>query len=210
MPSSIQLFTIGFTQKSAEQFFETLIKSGIKTLIDTRLNNVSQLAGFAKKNDLKYFLKQIGGIDYIHITDLAPTKDILDDYKKNKGDWGVYEEKFLKLISELCRLLDNGYQISQNCLLIMSFSQPFQKSEDTELMCHRLIAGVIELTGDEFCPIAELILEVDQEIERVGWSKEQCIEYLIHNFQKRSRTLMKLEESHEFLTYLRKLPDHDM
>ena len=100
MPSSIQLFTIGFTQKSAEQFFESLAKSGIKTLIDTRLNNISQLAGFTKKNDLKYFLKKIGGIDYIHITDLAPTKDILDEYKKNKGDWGVYEQKFLKLISD--------------------------------------------------------------------------------------------------------------
>jgi uncharacterized protein (DUF488 family) len=67
---------------------------------NTRLNNISQLAGFTKKNDLKYFLKQIGGIDYIHITDLAPTKDILDEYKKNKGDWGVYEQKFLKLISD--------------------------------------------------------------------------------------------------------------
>jgi uncharacterized protein (DUF488 family) len=100
MPNSIQLFTIGFTQKSAEQFFDSLTKSGIKTLIDTRLNNISQLAGFTKKNDLKYFLKQIGDIEYIHITDLAPTKDILDEYKKNKGDWGVYEQKFLKLISD--------------------------------------------------------------------------------------------------------------
>lgn len=97
---SVQLFTMGFTQKSAEQFFDTLIKSGVKTVIDTRLNNVSQLAGFTKKNDLKYFLKQVGGIDYVHILDLAPTKDILDEYKKNKGDWGVYEQKFLKLISD--------------------------------------------------------------------------------------------------------------
>lgn len=95
MPSSTQLFTIGFTQKSAEQFFEILIKSGVKTLIDTRLNNVSQLAGFAKKNDLKYFLKQIGGIDYIHITDLAPTKDILDDYKKKKEIGGYMKRNFL-------------------------------------------------------------------------------------------------------------------
>jgi hypothetical protein len=108
---------------------------------------------------------------------------------------------------KLCRLLDNAHQVSSNCLLIMSFSQPFQKSEDTELMCYRLIAGVIELTGDEFCPIAELIIEVDREIERVGWSKEQCVEYLVHNFQKRSRTLMSREELDQFLTYLRKLPD---
>jgi hypothetical protein len=89
----------------------------------------------------------------------------------------------------------------------MSFSQPFQKSEDTELMCYRLIAGVIELTGDEFCSIAELIIEVDQEMERVGWTKEQGMEYLLHNFQKRSRTLMSREELDQFLTYLRKLRD---
>lgn len=100
LSQSVQLFTMGFTQKSAEQFFDILIKSGVKTVIDTRLNNVSQLAGFTKKNDLKYFLKQVGGIDYVHILDLAPTKDILDEYKKNKGDWGVYEQKFLKLISD--------------------------------------------------------------------------------------------------------------
>lgn len=133
MPSSIQLFTIGFTQKSAEQFFETLINSGVKTLIDTRLNNVSQLAGFAKKNDLKYFLKQIGGIDYIHITDLAPTKDILDDYKKNKGDWGVYEEKFLKLISE--RQIEKKVTpelINHGCLLC-SEAKPYN--------CHRRLVA---------------------------------------------------------------------
>lgn len=100
LSQSVQLFTMGFTQKSAEQFFDILIKSDVKTVIDTRLNNVSQLAGFTKKNDLKYFLKQVGGIDYVHILDLAPTKDILDEYKKNKGDWGVYEQKFLKLISD--------------------------------------------------------------------------------------------------------------
>lgn len=134
MPSqSIQLFTMGFTQKSAEQFFDALIKSGVKTVIDTRLNNVSQLAGFTKKNDLKYFLKQVGGIDYVHILDLAPTKDILDEYKKNKGDWGVYEQKFLKLISErqiekkvAPELLDHG------CLLC---------SEAKPHNCHRRLVA---------------------------------------------------------------------
>ncbi len=85
LSQSVQLFTMGFTQKSAEQFFDALIKSSVKTVIDTRLNNISQLAGFTKKNDLKYFLKQVGGIDYVHILDLAPTKDILDDYKKIKA-----------------------------------------------------------------------------------------------------------------------------
>ncbi|NJM59741.1 MAG: DUF488 domain-containing protein [Oscillatoriales cyanobacterium RU_3_3] len=94
----INLFTIGFTQKSAEQFFDTLIKSGVRRVIDTRLNNVSQLAGFAKRKDLEYFLRKIGNIEYVHILDLAPTQDILDDYKKNKGEWEVYEQKFLELM----------------------------------------------------------------------------------------------------------------
>ncbi|AFY80483.1 DUF488 domain-containing protein [Oscillatoria acuminata] len=96
--NNVNLFTIGFTQKSAETFFTTLQQAGVKRIIDTRLNNVSQLAGFAKKNDLQYFLKTIADIDYLHILDLAPTKDILDEYKKNKGDWSIYEQKFLHLI----------------------------------------------------------------------------------------------------------------
>lgn len=100
MNDKISLFTIGFTQKNAQKFFETLKKMSVKRVIDTRLNNVSQLAGFAKKQDLEYFLKTIGDIDYIHILDLAPTRDILDEYKKKKGDWSVYEQKFLKLIAD--------------------------------------------------------------------------------------------------------------
>ncbi|MCC5614388.1 DUF488 domain-containing protein [Nostoc sp. CHAB 5836] len=100
MNNSINLFTIGFTQKTAQKFFETLVKSGVKRVIDTRLNNVSQLAGFTKKSDLEYFLQKIGNIEYTHILELAPTKEILDEYKKNKGDWAVYEQKFLQLITE--------------------------------------------------------------------------------------------------------------
>jgi hypothetical protein len=110
---------------------------------------------------------------------------------------------------KLCRLLSDGHQISPNCLLTMSLSQPFQKSEDTELMCYRLIAGVIELTGDEFCPIAELIIEVDQEMERVGWLKEQVIEYLRLNFQKNTRTTLSLNELQKLLAHLHKLPNYD-
>ena len=97
---AINLFTIGFTQKSAEQFFDTLMKAGVRRVIDTRLNNVSQLAGFAKRKDLEYFLRTIGNIEYVHLLDLAPTPDILDDYKKKKGDWDVYEQKFLELMGE--------------------------------------------------------------------------------------------------------------
>lgn len=133
MSSYVDLFTIGFTQKTAQKFFDTLVKSGIKRVIDTRLNNVSQLAGFTKKTDLEYFLKKIGNIEYIHILELAPTKDILDEYKKNKGEWSTYEQKFLHLMTEReiekkvkPELLDGG------CLLC---------SEAKPHYCHRRLVA---------------------------------------------------------------------
>ncbi|MFO8041322.1 MAG: DUF488 domain-containing protein [Sodalinema sp.] len=100
MNDSIKLFTIGFTKKGAKTFFESLQNAGVKRLLDIRLNNVSQLAGFAKKADLEYFLNTICDIDYAHLLDLAPTKEIVDEYKKNKGDWQHYEVQFLELIRQ--------------------------------------------------------------------------------------------------------------
>ena len=82
----MKLFTIGFTKKSAETFFARLKRVGVKRLVDVRLNNVSQLAGFAKKDDLRYFAKAICNIDYVDCTDLAPTQEMLDAYKNQKGD----------------------------------------------------------------------------------------------------------------------------
>ena len=96
----MKLFTIGFTRKSAESFFTELKSAGVKRLIDVRLNNVSQLAGFTKKADLRYFARAICNIEYVHIPDLAPTQAILDAYKKHKGDWNVYERQFLLLMRE--------------------------------------------------------------------------------------------------------------
>jgi uncharacterized protein (DUF488 family) len=95
----MKLFTIGFTKKSAEQFFTRLKQPGLVRLVDVRLNNVSQLAGFTKKHDLKFFLREICHLDYVHLTELAPTQDILDAYKKNGGDWSVYEQQFLALMA---------------------------------------------------------------------------------------------------------------
>ena len=129
----IKLFTIGFTKKTAEAFFTRLSKADVKRLIDIRLNNVSQLAGFAKRDDLRYFLKTICNIDYIHKPELAPTRDILEEYKKNKGDWSVYEKRFMVLLSErkpeesISRdMFDNG------CLLC---------SEDKPDNCHRRLVA---------------------------------------------------------------------
>jgi uncharacterized protein (DUF488 family) len=129
----MKIFTIGFTKKNAEQFFETLKKSGVKRVIDIRLNNISQLAGFAKKKDLAYFLAEICGIAYVHEPLLAPTREILDAFKKNRGSWQTFEEKFLRLMAErkvetqLARdLIDSG------CLLC---------SEDQPLHCHRRLVA---------------------------------------------------------------------
>jgi uncharacterized protein (DUF488 family) len=142
----MKIYTIGFTKKTAEQFFETLRASGANRLVDVRLNNVSQLAGFAKKQDLAYFLKQICGMDYIHLPLLAPTQDILDEYKKHKGDWQVYERSFLGLMGE--RKIEQAVSreiLADSCLLC---------SEEKPHHCHRrLVAEYLrEHWGDvEIC-----------------------------------------------------------
>lgn len=96
------LFTIGFTQTTAEHFFTRLKGAGVRRVIDVRLHNVSQLAGFAKKDDLRYFLETIGGIEYQHAPDLAPTADLLGRYRKRnqRGSWEAYASGFRDLIRE--------------------------------------------------------------------------------------------------------------
>lgn len=129
----MKVFTIGFTQKTAERFFDLLKRSGAKRVVDVRLNNVSQLAGFAKKQDLAYFAKQICGMEYVHVPELAPTQDILDEYKKNKGDWTVYERKFLHLMQKRHIEKTVSREIIENgCLLC---------SEDKPHHCHRRLVA---------------------------------------------------------------------
>lgn len=96
----MKLRTIGFTQRSAEEFFETLKRAGIDRLIDVRLNNISQLAGYSKKDDLRYFLRSICGIDYHHELSLSPTKEMLDTYRAGKFAWDDYEPQFRALLRE--------------------------------------------------------------------------------------------------------------
>lgn len=94
----MEISTIGFTKKSASEFFGSLKEAGIKRLIDVRLNNVSQLAGFTKRDDLSFFLREICGIDYMHELLLAPEQDMLNEYRKRKGSWSTYESRFLNLM----------------------------------------------------------------------------------------------------------------
>ena len=96
----MEIYSIGFTQKSASEFFGTLKAHGIERLLDVRLNNTSQLAGFAKQADLAYFLQEICNAAYEHEPLLAPTQELLDAFKKHKGSWDVYEESFLSLMKE--------------------------------------------------------------------------------------------------------------
>ena len=125
----MRIFTIGFTKKPARRFFELLRTSGARRVIDVRLNNVSQLAGFAKRDDLAYFLAEICGMDYVHLPELAPTKQMLDDYKKRRGDWSTYEARFLDLMR--ARRVERTVAkkiVADGCLLC---------SEHTPDRCHR-------------------------------------------------------------------------
>ena len=96
----MEVYTIGFTKRSASDFFGALGRAGIERLVDVRLNNTSQLASFTKRDDLPFFLREICGAEYIHEPLLAPTQDILDTYKKHKGSWQSYERQFLSLMAE--------------------------------------------------------------------------------------------------------------
>lgn len=133
------IYTIGFTQKSAEQFFELLKANSIELLVDIRLNNKSQLAGFTKGTDLAYFLKEICETKYIHCEEFAPTKELLSDYQKGKVTWPEYEEVF-DLIMErrgaYKKFLERFSQFDRVCLLC---------SEPTPEQCHRrLVAEKIQ------------------------------------------------------------------
>lgn len=133
MNTESTVHTIGFTKKTAAQFFGLLRKSGARRIVDVRLNNVSQLAGFSKRDDLKYFLREILNVDYVHLPELAPTQEILDAYKKHKGDWNVYEPAFLELMRkrEIEKRID-PLVISSGCLLC---------SEDKPHHCHRRLVA---------------------------------------------------------------------
>lgn len=92
------IYTIGFTKKGAETFFRLLREAGIEKLMDVRINNRSQLAGFAKRDDLAFFLDELLGADYEHHTELAPTKELLDDWRDDRIDWATYEKRFRELL----------------------------------------------------------------------------------------------------------------
>jgi uncharacterized protein (DUF488 family) len=129
----MDVYTIGFTKKSAQTFFELIQRSSVQRVIDVRLNNVSQLAGFSKRDDLKYFLSEICEVDYIHCPELAPEQAMLDAYKKRGGGWDEYELRFLELMKEreIEKVLSKDI-LDRGCLLC---------SEDKPHHCHRRLVA---------------------------------------------------------------------
>ena len=149
----MKIYTIGFTQKSAEEFFGLLKKNDVKTLLDIRLNNSSQLAGFAKSRDLRYFLSEIIGVNYEEDIEFAPTKEILDDYKKKNINWKEYEDKYKRLLANRDirgRILEKYSNNFNNVCLLCS------EAEATK--CHRRLAAefIKESIGDENIEIIHL------------------------------------------------------
>ncbi len=127
------LYTIGFAGWGAEAFFEALRDAGVRRILDIRLNNTSQLAGFAKRDDLRYFLRELCGADYAHIPELAPSKELLKGYRDGTIDWTGYEAIYAELVHErqsLDRLV--LHDLDGACLLC-SEHQPDQ--------CHRRLVA---------------------------------------------------------------------
>lgn len=137
----MRIFTIGFTQKSAEQFFNLIRNNGVKELVDIRLGVTSQLAAFAKGEDLKFFLKEICGIPYSHDIFLAPTEDLLKDYKKKIISWQEYEKRFADIMWQRNSraYIEKTYAGRDRVCLLCS--------ESTPEMCHR------RLVAEIFCEV---------------------------------------------------------
>jgi len=131
----MKLYTIGFAQKNAEEFFGLLQKNGVQRLVDIRLRPSGQLAGFARKEDLPFFLSHLAdGCQYIHLPELAPTKEILDEYRAG-GRWEDYAQRFEALMDErnIPAVLDRlTFEQNASCLLC---------SEPTPAQCHRRLVA---------------------------------------------------------------------
>ena len=126
---TIKLYTIGFTKKRAETFFNLLIENKVKTLVDIRINRNSQLSGFAKSRDLPYFLKQLAGIKYCVKTEFAPTRELLTSYREKLIGWEKYEKLYIGLLDRQ-RIAGLIYLKAYDCACFLC-------SEHLPDKCHR-------------------------------------------------------------------------
>lgn len=130
----MEIYTVGFAGKTAEAFFGTLKRAGVRRVVDIRLRPNGGLSLFARGTDLPYFLRELFGAEYIHVPLLAPTKDILSDYRKKKIEWPEYERRFLALLDEREAAAELDRELfSVPAALLCSEAKPDQ--------CHRRLAA---------------------------------------------------------------------
>jgi uncharacterized protein (DUF488 family) len=142
----MSIFTIGFTGKSAETFFSILKESGAKRVVDIRINRTSQLAGFAKEQDMSYFLNKLSNMNYLINTDLAPTKDLLTKYRDKEISWEKYAQEYISLIHTRKIIESLGIGYFENSV--------FMCSEREAEQCHRKL--LTDLLLEQF-PQGEII-----------------------------------------------------
>lgn len=140
----MDIFTIGFTQKTAKEFFDILKKNGIECLVDIRLRPSGQLAGFTKQADLRFFLKELNNCDYFHLPELAPTDELLSAYRKDKN-WAKYEINYLRLLKDR-HVIDNS-----NLLILKEKRACLLCSEPTADKCHRRLFA--EFLSTHWCDV---------------------------------------------------------
>jgi uncharacterized protein (DUF488 family) len=137
----MKVYSIGFTKKTAAEFFTLLRQAGIRRLLDVRLHNASQLAGFTKRDDLPFFLKELCGADYIHEPLLSPSPDLLEGYRKKRISWQDYEPRFFSLLAE--RMVEK--KLDRNTFAIPTV---LLCSETTAARCHRRL--ILEYLQDKW------------------------------------------------------------
>lgn len=140
------LYTMGFTQKSAQQFFELIKSNNIDMLVDIRLNNKSQLAGFTKGDDLRYFLTEICNCEYQHCIEYAPTKDILDNYKKKTICWEEYEKQYVTLIQNRNNIHKFAERFAKYAAVCLLCSEPIPDKCHRRLLSEIILAENPEIT----------------------------------------------------------------
>ncbi len=143
----MKIYTIGFTGKTAQEFFELLNSAEARRLVDIRLHNSSQLAGFAKKGNIEYFADRLAGMTYVEMPFLAPEKDMLREYRE-EGDWELYESRYMGLLEE-------RDAVSQVNPAVMVEGVTLLCSERTAEKCHRRLAA--EYLKSRRFPQAEIV-----------------------------------------------------
>jgi uncharacterized protein (DUF488 family) len=130
----VEIATIGFAGHSAESFFGRLRATGAEQLVDVRIHNVSQLAGFTKRDDLRFFVRELCNASYVHETLLAPTDELLKQYRSKVIGWTEYEKRFLDLMEQrgIERQLSRDFFATRTALLC---------SEHSPKQCHRRLVA---------------------------------------------------------------------